>query len=75
MRLEPNQQNEMYGRAGFLIHGDSLEHPGTASLGCIVLGRLYREAIWASGDHQLQVISGMEGDNSEAVNRAVLGED
>jgi len=58
MHLSPFASNEMYGRSGFMIHGDSLEHPGAASDGCIILGRLYREAIWASGDHELKVFSG-----------------
>ncbi len=56
--LEPSPQNEMHGRAGFLIHGDSKVDPGSASEGCIILGRQAREAIWASGDHQIQVVSG-----------------
>jgi len=74
MPLEADDGNEMFGRSGFMIHGDSLEHPGAASEGCIILGRPFREAIWASGDHQLQVISGV-GNNYEAVHRAVNEED
>ena len=34
--LVPDQGNEMYDRAGFLIHGDSIHFPGTASFGCII---------------------------------------
>lgn len=56
LRLTPDPTNEMEGRAGFLIHGDSVVHPGTASEGCIILGKLTRQAIWESGDHQLEVV-------------------
>lgn len=56
LRLEPFPANQMFGRAGFLIHGDSVVHPGTASEGCIILGRATREQIWNSGDHQLEVV-------------------
>lgn len=44
-----------FGRSAFRIHGDSASHPGQASHGCIILPRPIREAIWASGDHQLEV--------------------
>jgi hypothetical protein len=53
--LVPNPANQMFGRAGFGIHGDSIEHPGLASEGCICVPRATREAIWASGDGILQV--------------------
>ncbi|MDE2019928.1 MAG: DUF2778 domain-containing protein [Patescibacteria group bacterium] len=36
MRLTPAPGNEMHGRSAFEIHGDSIEHPGQASDGCIV---------------------------------------
>lgn len=55
MRLEPHAENEMFGRSGFLIHGDSVKAPGTASLGCIILPRVNRVQIWESGDHLLGV--------------------
>lgn len=42
-------------RWGFLIHGDSMNHPGQASEGCIILSREVRMRIWNSGDHQLEV--------------------
>jgi len=54
--LIPHDENRMYGRGGFLIHGDSIHEPGTASEGCIILGRAIRQRIWESGDHDLQVI-------------------
>lgn len=56
LRLTPDAANDMCGRAGFLIHGDSVVHPGTASEGCIILGRAIREKIWDSGDHDLEVV-------------------
>lgn len=54
MRLIPDAANEMHGRAGFLCHGDNPQHD--ASLGCIVLARTLREALWKSGTRRLQVI-------------------
>jgi len=56
MRLQPSHGNVMYGRAGFLIHGDSIESPGEASNGCIVMPPDVRRRIWTSGDRQLEVI-------------------
>lgn len=56
LTLSPHAENEMYGRSGFLIHGDSVVHPGTASQGCIILPRAVREAVHASGDKLLEVV-------------------
>ena len=53
--LTPDQSNEMFGRDSFLIHGDSVSHPGAASHGCIILSRVTREAIAASDDDELTV--------------------
>lgn len=55
--LEPDPSNEMHGRGGFLIHGDSKVDPGEASHGCLVLARVVRERIAASGDNRLEVIA------------------
>lgn len=55
--LQPMSVNEMFGRAGFLIHGDSLTEPGTASTGCIILPRQIREKVAASPDKILLVIA------------------
>lgn len=55
--LTPDPSNEMFGRFGFLIHGDSVVNPGTASQGCIILSRDVREAIAISGDTDLQVVA------------------
>lgn len=56
IRLLPDAGNSMYGRSGFLIHGDSKEHPGKASQGCIILPKFAREIMWQGGDHRLQVV-------------------
>lgn len=54
--LQPTDPAFAEGRTGFEIHGDSLEHPGQASHGCIVVARAAREQIVESGDPNLQVI-------------------
>lgn len=58
--LIPAPGNEMFGRSGFFVHGDSIEHPGAASEGCIIVPRTVRGAMWESNDHSLEVISGEE---------------
>lgn len=57
MTLTPGEDTETYGRSGFLIHGDLVGHVGEhlASEGCIILPRMVREQIAASGDHDLVV--------------------
>jgi hypothetical protein len=57
LRLVPEDTNVMYGRSGFLVHGDSIQNPGCASEGCIIMPRFAREAMWNSPDHLLQVIA------------------
>ena len=57
LRLIPKPTNQMYGRSGFLMHGDSLARPGTASEGCIVMAHPIREAVWLSGDTDLTVVA------------------
>jgi Protein of unknown function (DUF2778) len=58
LRLTPEPETETFGRSGFLMHGDSKEHPGTASQGCIVVPRAVREQVWKSGDRDLKVVTG-----------------
>lgn len=53
--LSPSMNNTMFGRSGFLIHGDSIAHPGQASDGCIILAKDVRERIAASLDNELDV--------------------
>lgn len=59
MHLMPDVDNVMFGRSGFLIHGDSIERPGRASEGCIILPLKIRHDIWDSGEHRLQVVKEM----------------
>lgn len=47
-----------YGRSAFLIHGDSVSHPGDASHGCIITARDVRNRLRDSGERRLQVIAG-----------------
>lgn len=54
MRLTPDPSDEMFGRSGFLIHGDNSKHD--ASEGCIILGPLTRLAVAASANKILNVI-------------------
>lgn len=56
MKLIPDASNKMFGRDGFLIHGDAIGAPGTASHGCIIMSHDTRVAVWTSGDHVLTVI-------------------
>jgi Protein of unknown function (DUF2778) len=54
--IVPNPANSMAGRSGFLIHGDNINLPGTASEGCIILPRWCRERVWESNDQYLEVV-------------------
>ena len=60
LHLFPEVNTSVFGRSGFLIHGDSVLHPGKASEGCIIMPLATRQAIWAAcqatGDHRLRVI-------------------
>jgi hypothetical protein len=56
MSLTAWEDNEMYGRSGFAIHGDSIKEPGTASHGCIIMSRFIREKINKSKDKIMVVI-------------------
>jgi len=56
MSLIPDPNNQMFGRSGFAIHGDSIKEPGTASNGCIIMPRRVREEIYKSNDKYLEVI-------------------
>lgn len=57
LRLTPASETETFGRSGFLMHGDSNDHPGTASQGCIIAPRSVREKVWNSGDRDLKVVA------------------
>ena len=60
MPLIPDTETELFGRDAFLIHGDSVHAPGTASQGCIIMSRDVRQHIWDSGDHELEVVSELD---------------
>lgn len=55
MRLTPDPANEMYGRAGFFIHGDNPKLNHSASDGCIILVLAIRKTIATSNDDELNV--------------------
>lgn len=57
LKLHPAAATETFGRSGFLVHGDSKEHPGCASHGCVILPRAVREQVWNSGDRELEVLA------------------
>jgi hypothetical protein len=56
LRLEPQQGTVTFGRAGFMVHGDT-NPPGNASEGCVVLPRAVRECIWNAGCLVLIVVA------------------
>lgn len=55
MRLTPQAGTHTFGRSGFLMHRDSVDHPGQASDGCIVQNLAVRHQVWTSGDRTLVV--------------------
>lgn len=55
--LEALRGTEVFGRGDFKIHGDSRIHPGSASHGCIILGRHEREWIANSGQQILEIFN------------------
>lgn len=65
LRLEPHPDNDMKGRSGFLIHGDSAV-PGAASRGCIVLSRAVRTIIASSLDYELIVVEDLPAEEGAA---------
>ena len=56
LKLQPSAETNTFGRSGFLMHGNSIESPGCASHGCVILPRPVREQVWNSGDMQLEVV-------------------
>lgn len=54
--LTPDPANEMYGRAGFMIHGDNAAVNHTASHGCIVAAHVIRLQVANSRDTTLEVL-------------------
>jgi hypothetical protein len=58
IHLIPEPSTKTFGRSGFMIHGDSKAHLGSASHGCIILPPAVRQTVSESEDRQLIVISG-----------------
>lgn len=57
IRLAPRPENVMFSRAGFMLHGDSIERPGCASHGCICRSpKPDRQIVWES-QQPIQVIA------------------
>ena len=56
MRLTPAPDNEMLGRAGFLIHGPHTNDNQDSSNGCPIFTRDVRNQIGGSGDNELWVV-------------------
>lgn len=56
MNLDPQEGTNVFGRSLFRIHGDSIQHPGDASHGCLILNRTVRQEIAASTVRDLHVI-------------------
>lgn len=54
--LIPDVDNQMFGRSGFMIHGDSILDPGDASKGCIITSLNARTTMYGSEDHRLHVV-------------------
>ena len=55
LRLHPVEGNEMFGRAGFLIHGDNGH--GTASEGCICISRSFRQQMTSEKYTEIEVVA------------------
>lgn len=53
--LTPDPSNQMFGRNSFFLHGDSIDHPGEASHGCIVMPKAARLKFWEGDDHTILV--------------------
>jgi len=52
--LIPAKENNMCGRSGFFMHGDT-NPSGNASEGCIIMPRAIRKTCYSSTDHDLEV--------------------
>jgi hypothetical protein len=63
--LTPDPSNQMFGRAGFWMHGDNIHSPGTASEGCVIQPRFARDRVAESFDRELRVVSGLEPPEQE----------
>jgi hypothetical protein len=70
LTLQPAPDTNTFGRDGFLMHGDSIDDPGNASRGCIVMPHDIRVQVWTmiqnSGDTQLEVVADLEAPDLDA---------
>jgi hypothetical protein len=57
MELEPDPENEMFGRSGFAMHGRRFIGDMNASEGCIVLDLPARHIVAMGTDRRLHVVS------------------
>lgn len=57
LALVPQPGTDTLGRSQFRIHGDNSKLNQSASHGCIILPRVIRQRIWASGDHEIEVVA------------------
>lgn len=55
VELVPDASNEMFGRGGFFMHGDTTPS-GNASEGCIIMPRQVREEFFNSADSTVMVV-------------------
>ena len=53
--LIPSPENQMFGRGGFFIHGDTTPS-GNASEGCIIMPKIIRLRIYGSDDRLVEVV-------------------
>lgn len=58
--LIPDADNDMLGRGGFYIHGDTAAMNKSASEGCMIFSRAVREQVYGSDDHTITVVRGGE---------------
>jgi len=56
IRLVPHEYNQMFGRSGFLMHGDNHLTNHTASEGCIIADNATRALVAAAKGQTLRVI-------------------
>lgn len=59
LHLLPQTGTEVFGRSAFMVHGDSKQHPGAASHGCIIAPRAVREQMADGHDKLLVVVASL----------------
>jgi hypothetical protein len=70
LTLQPAPGTNTFGRSGFLMHGDSIDDPGNASRGCIIMPHDVRVTVWTTiqngGSAQLEVVAALEAPDLDA---------